>query len=61
VIEVVRRAFNLAMRWKWVEKSPASGQLRNPEEKRQRYLSPEKLSRLSATLASHHVPILAAY
>jgi len=56
VIEVVRRAFNLAIRWEWVEKNPASGQQRNPEEKRQRYLSPEELSRLSAALAAHHEP-----
>ncbi|CAA7626252.1 Phage integrase (fragment) [Candidatus Terasakiella magnetica] len=59
VIEVVRRAFNLAIRWEWVEKNPASGQLRNPEEKRQRYLSPEELSRLSAALAAHHEPVSA--
>lgn len=59
VIEVVRRAFNLAIRWEWVEKNPASGQLRNPEEKRQRYLSPEELSRLSAALEAHHEPVSA--
>ena len=59
VIEVVRRAFNLAIRWEWVEKNPASGQQRNPEEKRQRYLSPEELSRLSAALAAHHEPVSA--
>ncbi len=59
VIEVVRRAFNLAIRWEWVEKNPASGQQRNPEEKRQRYLSPEELSRLSAALAVHHEPVSA--
>jgi integrase len=59
VIEVVRRAFNLAIRWEWVEKNPASGQLRNPEEKRQRYLSPEELSRLSTALAAHHEPVSA--
>lgn len=59
VIEVVRRAFNLAIRWEWVEKNPASGQLRNPEEKRQRYLSPEELSRLSAALTAHHEPVSA--
>jgi integrase len=59
VIEVVRRAFNLAIRWDWVDKNPASGQQRNPEEKRQRYLSPEDLSRLSAALTAHHQPVSA--
>ncbi|MBF0327226.1 MAG: site-specific integrase [Alphaproteobacteria bacterium] len=59
VIELVRRAFNLATRWEWVEKNPASGQQRNPEEKRQRYLSPEELSRLSTALEAHHEPISA--
>jgi integrase len=59
VIEVVRRAFNLAIRWEWVDKNPASGQQRNPEEKRQRYLSPEDLSRLSAALTAHHQPVSA--
>ena len=59
VVEVVRRAFNLAIRWEWVEKNPASAQQRNPEEKRQRYLSPEELSRLSAALAAHHEPVSA--
>ena len=38
VIEVLRRNFNLAIRWGWIERNPAVGIERNPEVKRERYL-----------------------
>ncbi len=59
VIEVLRRAFNLALRWQLREGNPATGVLRNPENKRQQYLSPEQLARLSATLDAHPEPVSA--
>lgn len=55
-IEVLRKAFNVAIRWGWCETNPASGTQRNPEERRQRYLSPEDLSRLWTALAEHREP-----
>ena len=37
VVEVVRKAFNLAIRWGWRADNPASGVHRNHEEKRSRF------------------------
>jgi len=31
-VETLRKAFNLAIRWNWCERNPASGVRRNPEE-----------------------------
>jgi integrase len=56
-VEVLCRAFNLAIRWEWCESNPASGIRKNPEEKRERYLSPEELARLSAALDKHGEPV----
>lgn len=52
-IEVLRRAFNLAVRWQWRADNPASGIRRNREDKRQRYLTPTELSRLMTVLETH--------
>ena len=38
-IEVLRGAFNLAIRWHWRQDNPAKGIQRNPEEKRERYFN----------------------
>ena len=59
VVEVLRKAFNLAMRWEWVEGNPASGIQKNREEKRERFLTPEELARLSSALAEHGEPVSA--
>jgi integrase len=53
MIEVVRKAFNLAVRWGWRADNPAMGVHRNREEKRVRYLSAEEILRLSEALAAH--------
>src|SRR5215471_576195 len=53
VIEVVRKAFNLAIRWGWRADNPASGVRRNHEERRARYLSLQEILKLSEALASH--------
>lgn len=53
VIEVLRKALNLAIRWGWIERNPASGCRRNVEEKRHRYLAREEVSRLVAALEDH--------
>ncbi len=53
VIEVLRRAFNLAIKWGWLERNPASGIEKNPEHKRERYLSPDEIRRLLIELDRH--------
>jgi integrase len=58
-IEVLRRAFNIAIRWKWLEDNPASGVRRNPEEKRHRYLSKTEIASLARALNQHSEPMSA--
>jgi integrase len=53
VIEVLRKALNLAIRWGWRVDNPATGVRRNHEEKRERYLTPKELIRLTTALAAH--------
>lgn len=53
VIEVLRKALNLAIRWNWIERNPASGGRRNPEPKRTRYLSRDEVGRLIQALNAH--------
>jgi integrase len=50
---VVRRLFNLAVRWQMRTHNPAQGVERNPEYHRRRYLSPDELTRLTAALGKH--------
>jgi integrase len=58
-IEVLRKAFNLAIRWKWREDNPALGVRRNPEEKRNRYLNKTEIAALAGALNDHCEPISA--
>ena len=53
VNEVLRKALNLAVRWDWIDRNPASGVRPNPEQKRNRYLSREEISRLIEALDNH--------
>jgi integrase len=53
MVEVVRKAFNLAIRWGWRSDNPASGVHRNHEENRARYLSPAEILKLCEALAGH--------
>lgn len=53
VVEVLRKAFALAVRQGWRPDNPASGVRRNPEEKRTRYLSPAEIVRLVEALDRH--------
>ena len=41
-----------AIRWGWRSDNPASGVRRNHEEKRERYLTPKEMLRLTAALAT---------
>lgn len=50
VLEVLRKALNLAIRWDWIEKNPADGFRRNAEHSRERYLSKDEYERVFAAL-----------
>ena len=51
-IETLRKAFNLAIRWKWSEHNPASGVRPNPEEPRDRFLNKTEIAALARALCS---------
>jgi integrase len=53
VVEVLRKAFNLAIRWGWRTDNPVSGVQKNQEERRTRYLTADEILRLSAALRAH--------
>jgi integrase len=53
VAQVLRKMFNLAIRWEYRPDNPANGLVFNPEQPRNRYLSPEEIKRLTAVLAEH--------
>jgi integrase len=53
VVALLSKMFALAIRWGWRADNPAKGVERNQENKRNRYLSPEELARLTVALAEH--------
>lgn len=53
VIEVLRKAFNLAIRWKIIKENPVVGVRRNPEERRNRYLNKKEIAALVTALNGH--------
>ncbi|UUX50889.1 site-specific integrase [Nisaea acidiphila] len=53
VLEVVRKSMNLAIRWGWRSENPVTGIKKNPEQKRERYLSSDEIARLNAALEEH--------
>lgn len=58
-VEVLRKAFNLSIRWKWRTDNPASGVRRNPEERRNRYLNKVEIAALARALQEHSEPVSA--
>lgn len=52
-VALLSKMFSLAMKWEWRADNPARGVERNPEVKRDRYLSLDELQRLSNALANH--------
>jgi integrase len=58
-VEVLRKAFNLAIRWKWLEANPATGVRKNTEEKRNRYLNRNEIAALARALQEHTEPVSA--
>eukprot|EP00439_Symbiodinium_sp_Y106_P089859 s1_g2395.t1 len=55
-IALLSKMFNLAIRWGLTEDNPAQGIEKNPENRRERYLTKDELARLSAALAEHPRP-----
>jgi integrase len=53
VIAVLRKALNLAVRWRWRNDNPAIGVKRNHEERRERHLTPHEVDRLTESLDRH--------
>lgn len=53
LVSLLRKSFNLAIRWGWIEKNPAIGIQYNPENKRERYLSRAELNRLLTAFDQH--------
>ena len=53
VVALLSKMFNLAIRWGWRSDNPATGIERNPEPKRDRYLSGTELTALTKALSSH--------
>ena len=59
VVEVLRKAFNLAIRWKWLSDNPAAGVRKNAEEKRNRFLNRTEITALAQALNDHTEPVSA--
>jgi len=53
VAAVLSKMFALAIKWRMRADNPVRGIERAPEQKRQRYLSPAEIARLSAAIATH--------
>lgn len=58
-VEMLRKAFNLAIRWKWREDNPALGVRRNQQEKCHRYLNRTEIAALAHALNEHSEPMSA--
>jgi integrase len=56
---VLRRAFNLSIRWKWRDDNPASGVHRNEEKKRNSFLNKVEIAALARALNEHGEPMSA--
>lgn len=50
--EVLRKMFNLAVKWRMCADNPANGFRKREEQERERFLSPEEIGRLSEALAN---------
>jgi integrase len=50
VLEVLRKALNLSIRWGWIEKNPADGFSRNAEHSREKYLTKDEYDRVFEAL-----------
>ena len=53
VAQILRKMFNLAIRWEYRADNPVTGLVFNPEPPRHRYLTEDEIKRLTAVLADH--------
>jgi integrase len=53
VLALTSKMFSLAVAWEWRADNPCRCVEKNPENKRERYLTPAELQRLMAALAAH--------
>ena len=53
VVALLSFMFGLAIRQEWLDSNPARGVERNPENKRERFLSPTEIARLCEALDAH--------
>jgi integrase len=53
VAAAVSKMFSLAMKWRMRTDNPVKGLVRNAEQKRKRYATPDELARLTRALAAH--------
>ena len=53
ILSVMTRAFNLAIKWGWIERNPTLGIEKNKEHKRQHYLTPKEIRRVLEALDAH--------
>jgi integrase len=53
IVEVIRKAFNLAIKLEWVDKNPAQGFQRNPELPKERFLTQTEITKIMAILDSY--------
>jgi integrase len=56
VLSLASKVFNLAIKSKMRTDNPCKGVARNPENRRERYLTPDEMKRLAAALAKHDRP-----
>jgi integrase len=52
-LALISKMFALAVKWEWTDKNPAIGVERYPEEKRERFLSPDEIKHLSQALTDY--------
>jgi integrase len=60
VVALLSKAMSLAIRWGWRSDNPCRGIERNPEERREPYLTPAELGRLCGALNRRHDRLEAA-
>ena len=46
-VSLLSKMYSMAIRWEWAKKNPAKGIERYPEQRRERFLSPDEIGRLT--------------
>jgi len=52
-LTLISKMFSLAIKWEWLDRNPAKGIEKFPEEKRERYLKPDEIQRLSQAFVDY--------